>query len=297
MKLRIGTRKSPLALAQANEVAQKLRQAWPGLECELVHIMTSGDQFVDRSLADIGGKGLFTKEIEEALLARTIDIAVHSMKDMPTQLPDGLLISSMLEREDVRDVLVGHNIGTIADMPQGASFGTSSLRRSAQLLMIRPDLRIVPLRGNVQTRLAKIEQGEMHATMLAAAGLNRLGLKHVPGAPLPIEQFLPAVAQGAIGIECREDDVKTRELLQPLAHQATMQAVEIERAFLRALDGSCRMPIAGYARIETGKAHFKGLVLTADGVKSYADEGAYAIGEAIAAAADLGKSLAARLKN
>jgi hydroxymethylbilane synthase len=262
--VKIGTRKSPLALAQAHEVREKLLEAWSALSVEIVPMMTSGDTFVDRPLSDIGGKGLFTKEIEDALLAKTIDIAVHSMKDMQTLLPDGLTIGCVLEREDPRDVLIG-NAPSLAEIPQGATFGTSSLRRSAQLLMKRPDLKILPLRGNVQTRLRKIEQGEIQFTMLARAGLNRLQLFDVPGVTLSTDEFLPAVAQGAIGIECRDDDSAILELLAPLADIETEIAVLCERAFLRALDGSCRTPIAGYATVENGGLHFCGLLMKPDG--------------------------------
>jgi len=265
MNITIGTRKSPLAQAQAQEVRTALTQAWPGLEVTILPIMTSGDAFVDRPLSDIGGKGLFTKEIEEALLDKRIDIAVHSIKDMQTVIPDGLMLGCILEREDPRDVLVGNNVYSIADIPQGATFGTSSLRRSAQLLMLRPDIKIVPLRGNVQTRLAKIEQGEVQYTMLARAGLNRLQLWDVPGSSLSTDEFLPAVGQGAIGVECRESDTKILEILAPLADMDTETAILCERAFLQALDGSCRTPIAGYATVDDEQLHLRGLIVRPDG--------------------------------
>lgn len=263
-KIRIGTRKSPLALVQAGAVRVKLESAWPGLACDLVPIITSGDKFTDKPLADIGGKALFTKEIEEALLDNRIEIAVHSMKDMPTVLPDGLIIGCMLKREDPRDMLIGPGISSIQDMPNGANFGTSSLRRAAQMLLLRPDIKIVPLRGNVGTRLAKLEKKEMHATMLAVAGLKRLGLE-VPGCILAADVFLPAIAQGAIGVECRDDNTKIRDLLMPLSHLPTEQAVSCERAFLRMLNGSCRTPIAGYAHIQNEQLHFNGLIAKPDG--------------------------------
>jgi len=269
MFLKIGTRKSALALAQAEEVRAKLALAWPKLQVEIVPMMTSGDTFLDRPLADIGGKGLFTKEIEDALLDGRIDIAVHSIKDMQTLLPDGLTLGCVLEREDPRDVLVGKNVRSLDDIPKGATFGTSSLRRSAQLLMKRPDIKIVPLRGNVQTRISKIEKGEVDFTMLAQAGLNRLKLFDVPGFVLSTDEFLPAVAQGAIGIECREGDTVTLELLVPLADVETEIAVLCERAFLQALDGSCRTPIAGYATVEGDVIHLRGLLLNADGSKHF----------------------------
>jgi hydroxymethylbilane synthase len=267
--LKIGTRKSPLALAQAQEVRDLLMAAHPGLEVELVSFTTSGDKITDRPLSEAGGKGLFTKELEEALLDRRVDVAVHSMKDMATILPDGLTVGCMLEREDPRDMLVGEGIHSLDDLPQGASFGTSSLRRSAQILMHRPDLNIVPLRGNVQTRLGKLAEGQMRATMLARAGLNRLKLWDVPGAVLSTEQFLPAVAQGAVGLECREEDEAMLALMAPLADIDTEMAVLCERAFLRVLDGSCRTPIAGYATIDGSQLHLRGLIVKPDGSASH----------------------------
>ena len=235
--IRIGTRKSPLALAQAEIVRQKLSAAWPGLETEIVTFTTSGDKFLDQPLSEIGGKGLFTKEIEEALLDGSIHIAVHSMKDMPTVLPKGLVIGAVLEREDPRDVLIGMGFDSLDSLPLAATVGTSSLRRTAQLKIRRPDLNIVPLRGNVQTRLSKLEAGEVQATMLAKAGLNRLELE-VEGAVLSTDDFLPAIAQGAVGIECREGDPEVRATVAALSHQTTEFAIDCERAFLAVLDGS-----------------------------------------------------------
>jgi hydroxymethylbilane synthase len=290
MNINIGTRKSPLALAQANEVKKSLMAAMPGLEVELVEMITSGDQFM-QSLTDVGGKGLFTKEIEDALLAKSIDLAVHSMKDMPTILPDGLIIGGMPPREDVRDVLLGKNIHSIGDIPKGAVFGTSALRRSAQMLMVRPDLQIVTFRGNVQTRLKKLEEGVVVATMLAKAGLKRLGLD-IPGVELPIDVFLPAVAQGAIGIECRDDDDKMKELLSRISHKPTEMAVNCERAFLRELDGSCRTPIAGYAQIQNEKIHFRGLVIKPDGSAHHAVEMSGEINDSIQLGKAAGKKIA-----
>jgi hydroxymethylbilane synthase len=265
MQLRIGTRKSPLAIAQAEEVRANLVELWPELEVELVPMVTSGDRFLDRPLNDIGGKGLFTKEIEEALLAGQIDAAVHSMKDMPTVLPDGLIIGCMREREDPRDMLVGYDIKSPDDLMAGAVFGSSSLRRIAQMKIRRPDIKVVPLRGNVQTRIGKLERGEVQATMLAKAGLNRLGLHDVPGVLLQVDDFLPAVAQGAVGIECRMDDTRVLELLSPLADIETETAVRCERAFLGMLDGSCKTPIAGYASVEGNQLHLRGLIAKPDG--------------------------------
>ena len=262
---KIGTRKSPLALAQAEEVRELLLESMPDLQVEIIPMTTSGDNFTDRPLSDVGGKGLFTKEIEDALLDKRIDIAVHSVKDMQTILPDGLTIGCILEREDPRDRLVGNGLHSLDDIPKGARFGTSSLRRAAQLLMLRPDIKIVPLRGNVQTRLEKLNRGEMDATMLAVAGLNRLQLFDIPGVSLSTDEFLPAIGQGAIGIECREDDEVTLELLSPLADMDTETAILCERSFLQTLDGSCQTPIAGYATIEAREIRFRGLILRPDG--------------------------------
>lgn len=263
--IKLGTRKSPLALAQASQVRDLLLKAHPYIEVEICHIMTSGDKFLSQPLADIGGKGLFTKEIEEGLLDKSLDIAVHSMKDMPTVLPEGLIISAMLQREDPRDMLIADDVSSINDLPQNAVFGTSSLRRASQIKIIRPDIQIVPFRGNVQSRLAKLEKGEVQATMLAKAGLNRLGLTKIKGVVLEVAEFLPAIAQGAVGIECRTDDIKTRELLAPLAHKITEIAVNCERAFLKELDGSCRTPISGYAIIEGEEIFLRGLITEPDG--------------------------------
>ncbi len=269
-RIRIGTRGSPLALAQAEEVRRRLAAAWPELAApdavEIVPIKTSGDRIQDRTLATAGGKGLFTKEIEEGLLAGTVDIAVHSMKDMPTWLPDGLTIPCLLPREDPRDVLIASGVRALADLPQGAVVGTSSLRRQAQLLARRPDLRIVNLRGNVETRLRKIAAGEADATLLALAGLKRLGMAEHAAATLPTDDMLPAVAQGAIGIECRGDDAATQDMLAPLHDAVTGAAVAAERAMLERLDGSCRTPIAALATVDgAGGLTLDGLIATPDG--------------------------------
>lgn len=258
--LRIGTRTSPLAMAQAHELAARL-----GVDHEIIGIVTSGDKSMNQSLSDIGGKGLFTKELEEALIHNHIDVAVHSMKDMPTELPDGLIIPCVLPREDVRDVLISRSAQRISQLPEGSKFGTSSLRRAAQVLHLRPDLEIIPFRGNVQTRITKIEQGIAQATMLARAGLNRLKLSGVPAFDISIDECLPAVAQGAICVECRAEDTATIELLSKINHADTMAAVTCERAFLKVLDGSCRTPIAGYARIDKGMLHFDGLLALPSG--------------------------------
>jgi hydroxymethylbilane synthase len=279
MQIRIGTRKSRLALVQAEMVAARLKAVWPGLATDIVAMSTSGDQLVDRPLSEFGGKGLFTKELEEGLLSDQVDVAVHSIKDMQTTLPDGLTLACALEREDPRDMLVVATDGlrSLRDLSPNTIFGSSSLRRVAQMHMQLPGLPTVPLRGNVETRLRKIEEGEIGATLLAVAGLKRLGLMQksawkVHGVILPPEQCLPAVAQGAIGLECRSGDDKTLELLAPLNHAATLAAVTCERAFLKVLDGSCRTPIAGYGEVNDGKIYFRGLLAEPDGSRHWRAE-------------------------
>ncbi len=264
--LRIGTRGSPLALAQAREVAKELCEAHD-LAPDAVSIeviKTSGDLIQDRPLSEVGGKGLFTKELERALADGQIDMAVHSMKDVPTQLQDGHCIGAVLPREDVHDALVSHHFGAIADLPQGAVFGTSSLRRRAQLLALRPDLQMVEFRGNVQTRLKKLTDGVAVATILARAGLNRLGQQDL-GTTLPSDVLLPAIAQGAVGIEHLTARSDLQSVLEPLHHEETGLRIGAERAFLRQLDGSCRTPIAGLAQIIDGRLKFRGEVLSPDG--------------------------------
>ena len=264
--LRIGTRGSPLALAQAGILRDALRVAHPTLpKGEIVVIRTTGDRVQDRKLDEIGGKGLFTKEIEEALLAGTIDVAVHSMKDMPTFLPEGLIIDCLLRRADPRDALFSRSGSSIAEMPQGATVGTSSLRRQAQLLALRPDLKITTLRGNVDTRLAKLAAGAADATLLALAGLQRLGMPRAPSAILSVEEILPAVAQGAIGAETRIGDAHTRELLRPLNDGPTELAVTAERACLAVLDGSCHTPIAALAELDGSGMRLRSLIALPDG--------------------------------
>jgi hydroxymethylbilane synthase len=269
--IRIGTRGSPLALAQAREVRERLERAHGAgrLAFEVHAIRTSGDRIRDRPLAEAGGKGLFTKEIEEALLAGGIDLAVHSMKDMPTALPPGLAVQCLLPREDVRDAFISSKAATLAELPKGAVVGTSSLRRQAQVKSLRPDLMVVPLRGNVETRLRKLADGVADATLLACAGLKRLGLADRITAPVPTEEMLPAVAQGAIGVECRADDTEMAQLIAPINHQATALAVAVERAFLARLEGSCRTPIAGLAELVGGRLTFRGAILTPDGSQSH----------------------------
>ncbi len=270
-RLRIGTRGSPLALAQARETQRRLMAAH-GLaeeDIEIVRITTTGDRISDRPLAEIGGKGLFTKEIEEALLAGDIHMAVHSMKDMPAQLPDGLQVAALLPREDARDAFLSPSANSIADLPPGAVIGSSSVRRCAQIVRLRPDLKTVQFRGNVETRLRKLSEGVATATLLAAAGLNRLGLAGRITSLIPMDEMLPAVAQGAIGIEIRHNDDKTRTLLAPINHHETEIAIACERAFLAALDGSCRTPLAGHATIDGNALNFRGHALTHDGVHCF----------------------------
>jgi hydroxymethylbilane synthase len=268
--IRIGTRGSPLALAQAHDVQARLMSAHALVaeQCQIVVIKTSGDRILDRPLAEVGGKGLFTKEIEDALLDGTIDLAVHSMKDMPTELPPGLTLTCMLPREDVRDAFISLKHRSFADLPQGAVLGTSSLRRAAQAAWARPDLQIVEFRGNVQTRLAKLAAGVADATFLAVAGLNRLGRADRITQAIATDVMLPAVAQGAVGIEIRADDAATRALLMPLDDAPTTAAVTAERAFLRRLEGSCRTPIAGLAEFSGDAVTFRGQLLTPDGRES-----------------------------
>jgi hydroxymethylbilane synthase len=273
-KICIGTRGSPLALAQAREVVARLTKAHKLAEgaCEVVVIKTSGDRITDRPLSEEGGKGLFTKEIEEALLAGSIDLAVHSMKDMSTVLPAGLTLGAALKREDPRDAFVSLKYSSFAEVPEGAVIGTSSLRRQAQVLHRRPDLKIVPLRGNVETRLKKLANGQASATFLACAGLNRLGLAEHIREPVSTDIMLPAVAQGAIAIELRADDAETAHLIAPLNDEPTALCVAAERAFLAKLDGSCRTPIAGLAEFNDNVIRFRGEILTPDGKQRLATE-------------------------
>ena len=272
--LRIGTRGSPLALAQAYETRERLSIAF-GLSLdsfEIVVIKTTGDKVLNRPLKEIGGKGLFTKEIEEALLQESIDIAVHSMKDMPVQQPDGLILDTFLPREDVRDAFVSRIHNSLADIPQGATVGTSSLRRKAQLMSKRPDLKIVEFRGNVQTRLKKLDDGVAECTFLAVAGLNRLKMEDIITAPISTDEMLPAVAQGAIGIERREKDIKVATMLEAIHNSTTGLLLSAERAFLEALDGSCETPIAGLAEFKNENLRFRGEILKTDGSEVYSDE-------------------------
>ena len=266
--IRIGTRGSPLALAQAREVAARLAGAHGAgaYSYDITVIRTSGDRIQDRPLSEAGGsKGFFTKEIEEALLAGEIDIAVHSMKDMPTLLAPGLNVSCYLPRQDVRDAFIGRGAATLADLAPGAVVATSSLRRQAQVRRLRPDLVVNTMRGNVETRLKKLADGVANATILAMAGLNRLGLQDRVSSPLPVDLMLPAVAQGAVGIERRAQDLAMANLIAPINHEPTALAVAAERAFLAKLDGSCRTPIAGLAELVDAKLVIRGMILTPDG--------------------------------
>ena len=264
-RIRIATRKSQLALWQAEFVAKSLQTCHPGLEVELVTMTTQGDRVLDSPLAKIGGKGLFVKELEQSMLRNESDIAVHSMKDVPVELPEGLHIPVILEREDPRDAFVSNDINSLDDLPQGAVVGTSSLRRRCQLAEIRPDLDIRDLRGNVNTRLAKLDQGEYAAIILASAGLRRLEMPERISEALAPQVMLPAIAQGAIGIECRQGDPEVESLLAPLNHIETQIRVQAERAMNARLQGGCQVPIGGYAEIEKDIIVVRGLVGRPDG--------------------------------
>ncbi len=264
---KIGTRGSPLALAQAYETRDRLMAAHDLPEdCfEVIVIKTTGDRIQDRPLGEIGGKGLFTKEIEEALLDGSIDLAVHSMKDMPVAQPNGLVLDCYLPREDVRDAFVSLKYKSIADLPKGAKLGSSSLRRRAQILQMRPDIKVVEFRGNVQTRLRKLDEGVADATFLAMAGLNRLGNADIAQSAIDVDEILPAVAQGAIGIERRKDNAKIHAMLLAIADAETATRLAAERAFLEALDGSCQTPIAGLATLDGDQLTLQGQILRTDG--------------------------------
>ncbi len=268
---RIGTRGSPLALAQAVETRDRLMAAHglPQEACEIVVISTKGDRVTDRPLSEIGGKGLFTEEIEAQLADGRIDIAVHSSKDMPTQLPQGLYLSAFLPREDVRDAFIGRAASTIDQLPQGAVVGTSSLRRQALVRRNRPDLKVISFRGNVQTRMRKLEEGQVDGTLLALAGLRRLGREDYATDILNTDTFLPAPGQGAICIESRCGDGPIDSMLAAINHRETEMALTCERAFLASLDGSCRTPIGALARIDGTRMQFSGLILTPDGKTSF----------------------------
>jgi hydroxymethylbilane synthase len=291
--LRIGTRGSPLALAQASLVRARLAEAH-GVAAERIElkvIRTTGDVIRDRPLAEVGGKGLFTKEIEEALLAGDIDVAVHSAKDMPTELPAGLSIAAVLPREDPRDVFISRKAPSLHALAPGAIVGTASLRRQALIKRARPDLTVVSFRGNVETRLRKLDDGVVDATLLALAGLNRLGRAEAATAILPIDEFLPAVGQGIVALEARDDDARTRALIEPVNAPEDATALAAERAFLAVLDGSCRTPIAGFATLGGGRLRFRGLIARPDGSESFATEREGAAVDAAELGADAGREL------
>jgi hydroxymethylbilane synthase len=293
--IRIGTRGSALALAQANEVHERLSSVCGGgISFETCIIKTSGDRIQDRSLAAAGGKGLFTKELEEALLDGSIDLAVHSMKDMPAILPDGLEIACILPREDVRDAWISPVAKSLDELPAGSVVGTASVRRGAFILNARPDLKTVLFRGNVETRLRKLADGEAHATLLAVAGLNRLGMADRITRIIPVDEMLPAPAQGAVGIEIRSADKATRELVAKIHDESTGIAVTAERAFLACLDGSCRTPIAAHATVSGGRLSMKGIILTPDGARIYETSREGAVSDAAALGEDAAQELLKR---
>lgn len=271
--LYIGTRGSPLALAQAYETRERLAKAFdlPFEAFTIVVIKTTGDKIIDRPLKEIGGKGLFTREIEDDMLAGKIDLAVHSMKDMPTLQPEGLMLDTYLPREDVRDAFISPRASSLDDLAERTVVGTSSLRRKAQLKLRRPDLEVVEFRGNMQTRLLKLDQGVAEATFLAMAGLNRLSMDHVPKTAIEVETMLPAVAQGAIGIERRVDDTRMAAMLEAIHDLETGQRLAAERSFLASLDGSCETPIAGLAVLEGSNIYLRGEVLRPDGSEAIED--------------------------
>ncbi len=288
--LALGTRGSPLALAQAEQVRRAL--ATPALAVAVMAIRTSGDRIADRSLAEAGGKGLFTKEIDEALIAGTIDIAVHSAKDLPTALPEDIVIAACLPRADFRDAFLSPRAATLRDLPRGAALGTSSLRRAALALRLRPDLRIVPMRGNVETRLKKLDGGEADATVLALAGLVRLGLADRVTGVLGSDYWLPAPGQGIIAITARAGDAETLELLAHIDDRAASAALATERAFLAVLDGSCRTPIGGLAEIDGERLRLRGIIVKPDGSAAHTVERAGSVAEGLALGADAGEELA-----
>ena len=275
--LKIATRQSPLALWQANYVKDSLQQLYPDLTVELVPMVTKGDVILDSPLAKIGGKGLFVKELENALLNKEADIAVHSMKDVPMQFPEGLGLAVICKREDPRDAFVSNSYRTFSELPQGAVVGTSSLRRQCQLKALRPDLDIRSLRGNVGTRLSKLDNGDYDAIILASAGLIRLGLADRIASFIEVEQSLPAAGQGAVGIECRTDDVQVKQLLAPLADAETTCCVLAERAMNNHLQGGCQVPIGGYAVLQQGQLYLRALVGDVDGSKIIRAEGKSAV--------------------
>jgi hydroxymethylbilane synthase len=272
MVLKIGTRASKLAVTQSEWVRGRILAQHPNIRVELVRIKTKGDRIVDSPLSRIGGKGLFVKEIEDALLTGKVDLAVHSMKDVPGELPEGLSVAVFPEREESGDAFVSSRYKKMEELPKGASVGTGSLRRSAQLLSLRPDLKIIPIRGNVDTRLKKLDSGGFDAIILAAAGLNRLGLGSRIRSVLTPEEIIPAVGQGALGLEIREDDDHLLEIIDFLNHKPTYLTVKAERAFLKRLEGGCQVPIAGHGQLDNEKIRLKGMVAELDGSRIIKDE-------------------------
>lgn len=293
-RLRLGTRTSRLATWQAEHVAGRLRQAWPGLDVELVPFVTEGDRTLDRALPEIGGKGLFTVELEAALLDGRIDLAVHSLKDLPTDDPGGLTVGATTEREDPRDAWICPEGHALADLPPGATVGTSSLRRGSQLLRVRPDLVIRSIRGNVETRIRKVHEEDYHAGVLALAGLSRLGIEGEAAAVLDLDTMLPAPGQAALGVQVRADDAGVRRLVGALDHAETRAAVTAERQFLAALGGGCSAPIAAFAEVRDGRLHLRGRVVSTDGAQTVAAvaEGPFDAGDPVAAGGAAGESAA-----
>jgi hydroxymethylbilane synthase len=272
MILRIGTRASQLALTQSKWVKARIEEGHPGVIAELVRITTTGDKIQQPPLSEVGGKGLFIKEIEEALLSKEVDLGVHSMKDVPGELPEGLDISVFPQREDPRDAFVSEKYGSFAELPPGASVGTSSLRRASQLLHLRPDLQVIPIRGNVDTRLRKLESGQFDAIILASAGLRRLGLSHRITQLLSTEHSLPAIGQGVLGLEVRKSDHAVRDLIGFLNHEETELTVRAERAFLKELEGGCQVPLAGYGKLDGDRLFLEGMVAEIDGSRLIRDK-------------------------
>lgn len=291
--LRIATRRSRLALWQAEHVAARLRAAHAGLEVTLVPMTTQGDRILDRSLAAIGGKGLFIKELERAIAAGDADIAVHSMKDVPGDMPPGMVLTAMLEREDPSDAFVSVQHERFDDLPRNAKVGTSSLRRQCQLKALRPDLELVTLRGNVETRLQRLQEGAYDAIILATAGLKRLELENRITHRFDVERCVPAVGQGIIGIECREDDARALALMAALNDATAWQCCQAERAFAQRLQGSCQSPIAGFAQIERGQLILRGVIGSPDGLEMYRDTASGAPQDAMAIGVELAERLLA----
>ncbi len=292
-----GSRGSPLAMTQSGTVAAKLARLTGEAESPIESFVTSGDRIADRRLQDAGGKGLFTKELDEALLDGRIDAAIHSLKDLPTVMPDGIALAAIPSREDPRDGFISSKARSLAELPQGAVVGTASLRRQAQTLHLRPDLKIVTLRGSIQTRLKRMNEGVMDATFLALAGLTRMGLQSHVTSLIDIEDMPPAPGQGALAVTCRADDAKTRELLARITVPEFEIAVAAERGFLHALDGSCRTPIGALARLNNGMLHFLGEILTPDGETRWRREETMALGgDAIGDAAAFGRQIGAQIR-